>query len=118
MNFDQLGNWAKEWLMEFDSDKYKVLHFRKSNPGKTLMVNGRALESVVGQSKSTQFPGVESIDMLAFISQGIGCGHWYTLVLPHMEYCSQFWPPCYRIDAITLKREGLRLKLQGLEGMR
>eukprot|EP00061_Rhincodon_typus_P001185 g13986.t1 len=31
-DLDQLGKWAEKWQMEFNIDKYEVLHFGKSNP--------------------------------------------------------------------------------------
>eukprot|EP00061_Rhincodon_typus_P015643 g43430.t1 len=48
-DLDQMGKWAEKWQMEFNIDKYEVLHFGKSNQGRSFMVNSRALRSVVEQ---------------------------------------------------------------------
>ena len=48
-DLDQLGKWAEDWQIDFNTDKCEVLHFGKSNQGRTCTVNGRALESVEEQ---------------------------------------------------------------------
>jgi len=48
-DLDQLGQWADEWQMEFNVDKCKVMHFGRSNQGRTYSVNGRALGRVIEQ---------------------------------------------------------------------
>lgn len=42
--------------MVFNSDRCKMLHFGKSNHGRTSTVKSRALDCVVDQSTNTQFP--------------------------------------------------------------
>ena len=49
-DLDQLGQWADEWKMEFNLDKCEVMHFGRSNQGRTYSVNGRALGRVTEQS--------------------------------------------------------------------
>ena len=34
-DLDQLGQWADEWQMEFNLDKCEVMHFGRSNQGRT-----------------------------------------------------------------------------------
>ena len=34
-DLDQLGQWAVEWQMEFNLDKCEVMHFGRSNQGRT-----------------------------------------------------------------------------------
>ena len=45
----QLGQWTDEWQMEFNLDKCEVMHFGRSNQGRTYSVNGRALGRVTEQ---------------------------------------------------------------------
>lgn len=40
---DQLKEWAREWLMKFNSDNCEVIHFGKLNQDRTYTVNGRAI---------------------------------------------------------------------------
>ena len=49
LDLDQFGQWAEEWQMEFNLDKCKVIHFGRSNQGRTYSVNGRALGRVTEQ---------------------------------------------------------------------
>lgn len=46
---DQQGKRAEEWLIKFNTYKCKVLHFGRSNQGRTFTVNDRSLDSVVEQ---------------------------------------------------------------------
>ena len=48
-DLDQLGKWAVEWQMVIYADKCEVFSFVKSNQGRNFTVNGRDLQSVVGQ---------------------------------------------------------------------
>eukprot|EP00061_Rhincodon_typus_P016484 g44729.t1 len=36
---DQMGQWAEEWQVEFNLDKYEVLHFGKTNQGRAYTLN-------------------------------------------------------------------------------
>ena len=47
LDLDQLGQQADEWQMEFNLDKCEVMHFGRSNQGRTYSVNGRALGRVI-----------------------------------------------------------------------
>eukprot|EP00061_Rhincodon_typus_P013261 g39527.t1 len=38
-DIDQMGRWAEEWQMEFNLDKCVVLHFGKTNQGRTYTLN-------------------------------------------------------------------------------
>eukprot|EP00061_Rhincodon_typus_P005366 g24787.t1 len=48
-DFDQMGQRAEEWQIEFNLDKCEVLHFGKANQGKTYTFNGKVLGSVAEQ---------------------------------------------------------------------
>ena len=121
-DLDQLGQWADEWQMEFNLDKCKVMHFGRLNQGRTYSVNGRALGRVTEQRDlgvhvhsslkvESQVDRVvkKAFSMLGFIGQNIEYRSWdvllmlyKTLVRLHLEYCVQFWSPCYRKDIIKL----------------
>lgn len=47
-DFDELGKRIKEWQMEFNADKCKVIHFGKSNHSRTYIVS-RVQDSVTEQ---------------------------------------------------------------------
>eukprot|EP00061_Rhincodon_typus_P017390 g46066.t1 len=40
-DLDQMGHRAEEWQMEFDLDKYEVLHFGKLNQGRNYTLFGK-----------------------------------------------------------------------------
>eukprot|EP00061_Rhincodon_typus_P014120 g40946.t1 len=42
-NLDQMGQWAKEWQMEFNLDKCEVLHFGRTNQDRTYILNAQEL---------------------------------------------------------------------------
>jgi len=64
-DLDQLGQWANEWQMEFNLDKCEVMHFGRSNQGKTYSVNGWAL----GRVKEQRDLGVQVHNSLKVESQ-------------------------------------------------
>ena len=43
-DIDQLETWAERWQMEFNPDKYEVMHFGRSNTDRKYTVNGRTLK--------------------------------------------------------------------------
>lgn len=47
LNLDHLRRLAEEWQMGFNSDKCEVLHFERSNQGRTFIVHGRTLMECV-----------------------------------------------------------------------
>eukprot|EP00061_Rhincodon_typus_P000805 g12800.t1 len=81
--FDQLRKWAEKWQMEFNIGKCEVLHFGKSNQGRSFMVKAKTLRSVVEQrdlgiqvhgslKEESQVDRAvkKAFGTLAFISQG------------------------------------------------
>ena len=48
-DLNQLEEWAEKWKLEFYADKCEVLHFGRSNQGRTYKVNGKVLRSAVEQ---------------------------------------------------------------------
>lgn len=48
-DLDRLGRWVQEWLIEFNTEKSKVLHFGRSIQGRDFTVNDRGLGSVKEQ---------------------------------------------------------------------
>jgi len=138
-DLDQLGQRADEWQMELNLDKCKVMHFGRSNQGRTYSVNGGALGRVAEQRDlvvqvhcslkvESQMDKVvkKAVGMLGFIGQNIeyrSCDVllklYSTLVRPELEYCVQFWSSYYCNDIIkreTVQKRFTRM-LPGLDGL-
>ena len=45
-----LYDWSQEWLLDFNKDKYKVLHVGKKNPRYDYMMDGRTLSSTAEET--------------------------------------------------------------------
>ncbi|XP_059843914.1 P-selectin glycoprotein ligand 1 isoform X2 [Hypanus sabinus] len=138
-DLDQLEKWAEKWQMEFNTDKCEVLHFGRTNQGRTYKVNGRTLRSAVEQRDlgiqiQNSLKVVSQVDrvvkrafgILAFINQNIEYKNWNVmvrlykaLVRPNLEYCMQFWSPNYWKDINKVERVQRRFTrmLLGLEKM-
>ena len=110
-DIDRLENWVEKWQMEFNLDKYEVMHFGRSNSDGSYKINGRTVRSIDTQRDlrvqvhrslkvAAQVEKVvkKAYGMLAFIGRGIEYKSWQimlqlykVLVRPHLECCVQFW---------------------------
>ena len=45
-DFDGLQNWSKQWLLQFNSSKYKVMHVGHDIPTSYHLQNGEKLEEL------------------------------------------------------------------------
>ena len=105
--------WSNQWMLEFNVQKYKVMHIGKKNPNFNYSLYGNNIECVdkqrdLGVIISNDLKYADQCDqaykkanrMLGLISRTISHKSKYTilplytsLVRPHLEYCVQHWSP-------------------------
>ena len=123
-DLNMLTNWSKDWLMKFNADKCRVLHFGNGNNKFDYSIEGQLLDN----ANTVKDLGVEvSADLkssaqcvraynkasraLGMIHRTVSCRNqdimlslYKTLVRPHLEYCASAWSPCYKKDKELLER--------------
>jgi len=135
-----LCQWSDDWLMLFNVDKCKVIHFGHGNKGARYTMNGKELDSVLEekdlgviiqhdlkwgrQCAKAASTGNRVLGMITrsftFKSRDIILQLYKSLVRPHLEYCVQAWRPHLIKDIDLLERvqkRALRLipESKGLE---
>ena len=128
----RLENWSRKWLLKFDENKCKVLHFGNNNPETVYTLNGNPLENSeeerdLGIQVHKSFKFSNHINKIAAKANSVlgrikrtfthldveNVKLLYTsLVRPHLEYGVQCWSPYYRkdIDKIEqIQRRATRL---------
>ena len=109
-----LEDWERKWLLEFNSDKCKVLHIDlNDNEHQDYVLNGKKLkkteqEKDLGVLTSGTLLWNDQIEsciskanqMLCWISRNLISREkslmlrvYKTLIRPHLEYCVQLWNP-------------------------
>lgn len=123
-DLNTLVSWSRDWQMQFNVDKCKVMHFGHKNGNFEYYMDRNALKSVFSEKDL----GIEVASDLKSTTQCVAAckkanrmlGMVYrhivnktpdimlrlykTLVRPHVEYCVSAWSPCYRKDKELIER--------------
>ncbi|CAM5151637.1 unnamed protein product [Natator depressus] len=120
----KVGDWATQWQMIFNIDKCKVIHIGKNNPNYTFRMMGYKLAvitqerdlgvTVDGSLKSSAqcAAAVKKTNrMLVTIrkviknkTENIIMPLYKYMVIPHFEYCIQFWSSHLKKDIMELEK--------------
>ena len=91
-DIDQLETWAERWQMEFNLDKYEVMHFGRSSTDGKYTVNSRTLKINIQRDLAAQVNRSVKVAMqvekvvkkaygiLAFIGRGIEFKNWQVML--------------------------------------
>ena len=122
-DLNMLLEWSKNWKMQFNEDKCKVIHFGKKNPCFNYSMNGISLESMDSEKdvgvmihnslkpslqcntsakKANKVLGQMSRS-LSYRDKNTWISLYKTYVRPHLEYCVQAWNPWLNKDIEMLE---------------
>jgi hypothetical protein len=119
-----LGKWSEDWLMLFNVEKCKVMHFGKNNMNASYSMGGVVLDVVKEEkdlgviiqddlkvSKQCTKAVTTANKILGMISRAfvyrsrdIVLQLYKALVRPHLEYCIQAWRPHLQKDINLLEK--------------
>ena len=123
-DLQRLFDWAKEWQMEVNIEKCKVMHIGKSNKNFKYYMNNKELEMVQEEkdlgvlitadlkassqcvqacNKANRVLGMMHRTMICK-TKDILLKLYKSLVRPHVEYCTPVWSPCYHKDKFLIER--------------
>ena len=120
----RLCNWSDKWLMKFNTDKCKVMHFGKLNRNYDYTMNGVNLTTVdvhrdlgidishdMKVSAQTLKAYNKASRLLGMLKRTIVYKHprimvnlYKSLVRPNLEFCTSAWSPHYKKDKEMLER--------------
>ena len=125
-DLDKCTEWAKEWMMEFNVSKCKVLHAGRTNRMKEYTMEGKILEKVqeekdLGVMIHKAMNGSRQITEAVKkanralaqlrrtitnkeIDTVIPIYNYKATVRPHLEYCVQAWAPYLKKDINALEK--------------
>ena len=136
-DLNRLCDWAENWLMQFNTNNCKVMHFGKGNPCHEYTMNHEKL-SVTHKENDLGVVIMDSLQvgkpcasvivkanrMLGLIKRNIGNKSpeimlklHKTLVRPHLEYCTAVWSPHYKKDKNTSRKFSAELLNLSLESV-
>ena len=120
----KLQEWSRKWLLQFNEDKCKVMHFGKKNPKNQYQLNDKTLEETVLEKDLGVYvtPNMKSESHVAkiaakansmvgwikrtfsYMDEDMFKTVYPTLVRSHMEYAAQAWSPGYKKDIELLEK--------------
>ena len=123
-DLNKLNEWTRNWLLQFNKDKCKVMHIGKENPGFSYVLGGTTLQETekekdLGVLITNDMKSADQVasaaaaanSMLWRIRKTFTCLDEHTvpalykaLVRPRMEYAVQAWSPQLRKDVIRLEK--------------
>jgi hypothetical protein len=127
-DLDSLSQWSDTWLLRFNADKCKVLHFGSSNPGYQYTMGEAGKEIVLKVVQEEKDLGVTFDPTLKFsvhcnaiankassvvgaikrsfdfMDQSMFKMLYKALVRPHLEYANSVWNPRLKKDIELLER--------------
>ena len=123
-DLQRLFDWAKEWQMEFNTDKCKVMHIGNSNKNFKYYMDNKELEKVQEEkdlgvlitndlkassqcvqacNKANRVLGMIHRTII-YKTKDVLLRLYKSLVRPHVEYCTPVWSPCYQKDKLLIER--------------
>jgi len=124
LDLNRLFDWSREWQMEFNVDKCKVMHIGRTNKNFKYYMDSKELEAVheekdlgvlitsdlkaSGQSIQACNKANRVLGMIhrsiVYKSQKVLLQLYKSLVRPHLEYCTPVWSPSYQKDKAMVER--------------
>ena len=123
-DLNELYKWSEDWLMLFNAEKCKVIHFGGANAKSSYELGGECLTASEAErdlgvivdrnlkvSKQCVKAAATASSVLGMISRTITnrskdilVNLYKSLVRPHLEYCVQAWRPHLQKDIDLLER--------------
>ena len=123
-DLDTLTDWANEWQMCFNVDKCKVMHFGRTSPQYTYLMNQAVLQVTdcekdlgveIQSSLRQRFHIADKVkkanQILGMIRRTFSCRSqeillplYKSLVRPHLDYASPVWSPYHKEDIVLLEK--------------
>ena len=136
---DSISQWAKDWRMEINAKKTKLMHLGKNNPGLPYHIDGTEI-AVVTAEKDIGFWVSDDLSTathvqkapcralweiarirrnFSFIDKQAFCTLYNQRVRPHLDYGMTACPPDSSADAKMLERVQSKAKalVQGMKGL-
>ena len=128
-DIDNICKWAKDWAMEFNEQKCKIMHIGRSNPKNKYSMNGVELSATEEErdlgiwTDSSLKPGLQCSKAATNANQMLGIilksfhyrtkqtliPLYKTLVRPKLEFAASAWNPWYEKDIACLEKVQKRL---------